>query len=80
MTIEISPDVARLVQGIYADGQFANEAEVVAVAVRLLHLRQQLVKDLEQGRRELDNGEFIEADKLFAELRQRAAELGGAGT
>jgi Arc/MetJ-type ribon-helix-helix transcriptional regulator len=77
MSIEITPEVENLVQGIFATGHFASEAEVLTVAVRLLHDRQQLRSDLEQGRRELDSGERIAADSVFAELRTRASELDG---
>jgi putative addiction module CopG family antidote len=75
MSIEITPEVEQLVHGIFAAGQFASESDVVTAAVRLLHDRQQLLKDLEQGCRELDNGQRVEADVVFAELRARAIDL-----
>lgn len=75
MSINISPEVELLIQGIYASGEYASEADVLAAAVQLLHQRNQLRKDLEQATRELDGGQRIDADRLFAELRQRAAEL-----
>lgn len=75
MDIQITPEVAQLVHGIFAGGQYANESEVVDAAVRLLHQRQQLQSDLIQGCRELDNGQRISADEVFAELRQQALEL-----
>lgn len=77
MSIEITPEVECLVHGIFASGHFASEAEVLTVAVRLLHDRQQLRSDLEQGRRELDSGQRVAADEVFAELRARAMELDG---
>ena len=80
MSIEITPEVEQLVHGIFAAGQFANESEVLTAAVRLLHDRQQLLKDLEQGCRELDNGQRIDADVVFTELRARAAELDRSGS
>jgi Arc/MetJ-type ribon-helix-helix transcriptional regulator len=80
MDIQITPEVAQLVHGIFAGGQYANESEVVDAAVRLLHQRQQLQNDLVQGCRELDDGQRIDADELFATLRKRAAELDGAGS
>lgn len=43
----------------------------------VLQRREQLRKDLEEGVRELDNGEGVEADSVFASLRQRAAEPDG---
>jgi len=75
MSIEITPEAKQLVHGIFATGQFASESDVVTAAVRLLHDRQQLLKDLEQGCRELGNGQRIDADVVFTELRARAVEL-----
>jgi len=80
MSIEITPEVEQLVHGIFATGQFASESEVLSVAVRLLHDRQQLLSELEQGCRELDNGQRIDADVVFAELRARAMELDRASS
>jgi Arc/MetJ-type ribon-helix-helix transcriptional regulator len=80
MSIEITPEIEQLVHGIFATGQFATESDVVTAAVRLLHDRQQLLKDLEQGCRELDDGQRIDADVIFTELRNRAMELDGAGS
>lgn len=75
MSIKITPEVEQLVHGIFANGQFASESDVLTAAVRLLHDRQQLVRDLEQGCRELDKGQRIDADVVFTELRARAVEL-----
>jgi putative addiction module CopG family antidote len=80
MYIQITPEVAQLVHGIYAGGQYANESEVVTAAVRLLHQRQQLQRDLAQGYEELAAGQRLDADQVFEELRTRAAELDGASS
>lgn len=75
MAIEITPEVESLVHGIYSTGHYASESDVLAVALQLLQHRDQLVDDLRQGCDELDRGERIDADEVFAELRQRAAKL-----
>lgn len=80
MAIEITPEVREMVLGIYSSGQFASETEVVSVAVRLLHERQQLVAKLEHGRRELANGQRLSANAVFADLRTRAQELDSANS
>ena len=77
MAIEITPEVESLVNGIYAGGQYASQTEVLATALQLLHEREQLRNNLKQGCDELDRGERIDADEVFSELRQRAAELDG---
>ena len=78
MAIEITPEVQQLIRGIFAEGQYASESEVLAAAVQLLHQRQQLRKDLEQGCCELDAGQRLDADEVFGDLRARAARLDGA--
>jgi Arc/MetJ-type ribon-helix-helix transcriptional regulator len=80
MTIEVSSEIHELVQGIYSSGNYASESEVVSTAVRLLHERQQLLAQLEQGCRELDNGQRLSASAVFADLRLRAQELDGANS
>ena len=70
MSIEITPEVEQLVHGIYAGGQYSSEAEVLAAAVRLLNQREQLRNDLQQGCRELDSGQRLEAEQVFTELRR----------
>lgn len=79
MAIEITPDIEIVVQGIYAGGQYASEEEVLATALHLLQQRDQLRHDLQEGIAELDHGERLEAEQVFAELRQRAAHLDGSG-
>jgi Arc/MetJ-type ribon-helix-helix transcriptional regulator len=80
MAIEITPEVREMVLGLYSSGQYANETEVVSVAVRLLLERQQLVAKLEQGRRELADGQRLPASGVFADLRMRAQELDSANS
>lgn len=79
MSIELSPDVQQMVLGIYSSGRFASESEVVAVAIRLLHDRQELLTKLERGRDELDHGQRLAAETVFADLRARASERDGRG-
>ena len=75
MSIEISPEVEQMISGIFATGQYASEAEVVSTAVRMLHDRQQLLSDIEQGRREFAAGQRIDVNTLMAEIRGHAAGL-----
>jgi hypothetical protein len=77
MAIEITPELENLVQGIFAGGGFTSETEIISTALHLLQKREQLRADLKQGCDELDRGERLDAEQVFAELRQRAAELNG---
>jgi Arc/MetJ-type ribon-helix-helix transcriptional regulator len=80
MSIEITPELECVVHGIYAGGNYASEAEVIAAALHLLQQRDRLRKELQRGRAELDRGERIDAEELFNDLRRRAAELDGQAT
>ena len=73
MSIAITPEIEQLVHGIYAGGDYGSEADVLAAALLLLKQRDQLRIDLQQGYQELDRGERIDGDQVFAELRARAA-------
>jgi hypothetical protein len=75
MAIEITPELESLVHGIFAGGGFASETELLSTALHLLKQREQLRADLKQGCDELDRGERLEAEQVFAELRQCAADL-----
>lgn len=75
----MTPEIEQLVHGIYAGGAYASEADVLAVALRLLEQRDRFRQQLQQGCEELDRGERLDADAVFAELRKRAAELDGQG-
>jgi Arc/MetJ-type ribon-helix-helix transcriptional regulator len=79
MTIEVTNEVVSLMRGIYANGQYASEAEVLSVALQLLQKRDQLRADLQRGCDELDRGERVPGDEVFAELRMRARELDERG-
>jgi len=80
MEIEITPEVQQLIHGIFAEGHYDSESEVLAAAVQLLHQRQQLRKDLEQGCRELDAGQRLNAEDVFRDLRARAAKIDGSAS
>lgn len=77
MAIQITPEVESLVNGIYAGGQFASETDVIATALQLLQQREELRRKLQRGCDELDRGERLDADEVFAELRRLAGELDG---
>jgi Arc/MetJ-type ribon-helix-helix transcriptional regulator len=75
MSIQTTPEVESLVRGIYSHGQYASEAEVLSAALHLLKQRDQLREELRQGCEELDRGQRIPGEDVFAELRDRAACL-----
>lgn len=77
MSVNITPDLERLVQTIMRDGEYADESEVLREALMLLEQRDRLRDEIRTGLEELDRGERIDAQTVFDELRGRAAMIAG---
>ena len=54
-----------------AQGKFQNEQEIVAEGIRLVIARDKLHADIQAGIDELDRGESVDADDVYAEARRR---------
>jgi antitoxin ParD1/3/4 len=74
MQIDLPNDATRFIEGLVASGEYPSPDDAVADGVRLLMARRQLQTDIQRGIDELDAGDGIEADRVFAELRQRSKE------
>ena len=72
MNVQLSPDAIQFVEGLVASGQFESAEEAVAAGVQLLKSQQQLRAEIQKGIDELDAGQGIDGDVVFAELRERA--------
>lgn len=75
MNIDLPPDAVQFVERLVASGQYESTDEAVAEAVRLLMGRQQLRADIQKGIDELDAGQGIDGEVVFAGLRDRAKKL-----
>jgi antitoxin ParD1/3/4 len=75
MNIELQADAVQFVEGLVASGQYKSANEAVAEGVRLLMSRQRLRADIQKGVDELDAGQGIDGESVFAELRERAKKL-----
>ena len=60
MAVQITPELEALVQEILSEGLFQDEAEVLREALRLLQKRQQLLRDVNAGVAQLDQGRSSE--------------------
>jgi antitoxin ParD1/3/4 len=72
MNIQFSSDAIQFVEGLVASGQFESAEAAVAAGVQLLRSQQQLRAEIQEGIDELDAGQGIDGEVVFAELRERA--------
>ena len=72
MNVQLSPDAMQFVEGLVASGQFESAEAAVAAGVQLLKSQQQLRAEIQKGIDELDAGQGIDGEVVFAELRERA--------
>ena len=79
MSVEIPDDLTPFVDAVIRSGHYESEVEVVAEALRLLKRREALAEEIRVGIEQLDRGESVSGDQVFAELRAKAAALHLAG-
>jgi Arc/MetJ-type ribon-helix-helix transcriptional regulator len=77
MSSELSSDCESFIQQQLALGIYRDRTDVLEAGVELLRQRQSLLDQLDIGRRQLDDGEYVEFDpeelrQLFAGLKDRA--------
>jgi antitoxin ParD1/3/4 len=75
MNIQLPADAVQFVEGLVASGQYKSADEAVMAGVQLLMSRQQLRADIQKGIDELDAGQGIDGETVFAELHTRAGKL-----
>lgn len=71
MSTDIPNDYGNQVQQLIAQGKFQDEQAVVNEGIRLVIARETLHADIQAGIDELDRGEGIDADDVYAEARRR---------
>ena len=81
---EISLENERFIQKELAKGAFRTRSEVLNAGVDLLRMREDLLAQIDEARRQLDRGEYAEYDEKglrnrFGELKARVRHLGRDG-
>jgi Arc/MetJ-type ribon-helix-helix transcriptional regulator len=75
--LPLSPDREIFIQQQVSTGVFKDRVDALEAGIDLLRQRQALIERLNESRRQLDNGEYLEFDdeglrQFFAGLKQRA--------
>jgi Arc/MetJ-type ribon-helix-helix transcriptional regulator len=63
MASDLSPDTESFIQQEIAVGAFQSRQDALEAGVALLRKRKALLEKLDEGRRQLDAGEFVEFDE-----------------
>lgn len=78
MTLSLTPEHEQLIQAQLATGRYADGAEVIAEALKLLEKRNQYDRWVEEVRakidlaaEQLDRGEGIDGETAIAQLRAK---------
>ena len=71
MSTDIPNDYGSQVQQLIAQGKLQDEQAVVNEGIRLVIARETLHADIQAGIDQLDCGEGIDAEEVYAEARRR---------
>lgn len=79
MNVSLTPELEKLVNREVRSGRYKSASEVVREGLRLIQLREAkleaLRRDIREGIDELDKGEGIPAERVFAEMRKKARAM-----
>lgn len=83
MNISLTPELEQFVRNKVESGRYLSASEVVREALRLLEERDHfqsmklanLRKELMVGVEQLERGEFVDGDDLFAELEEDIRQI-----
>ena len=75
MNVHIPADLGQFVQQLIADGVVGSENEALVEGLRLLHSREKLRRDVNLGIEQLERGEGVDGEEVFARLEQQIDEI-----
>ncbi len=83
MASELSSANESFIQQQVAIGTFRDRADAIDAGIELLRQRKELLDRLDEGRRQLDEGDYVEFDReglrqFFEELKERARRVAEA--
>jgi len=75
MSTDIPNDYGSQVAQLIAQGKYRDEQEIIKEGIRLVIVRETLHSDIQAGIDQLDRGEVIDAEEVYAEARRRIKSI-----
>jgi Arc/MetJ-type ribon-helix-helix transcriptional regulator len=75
MSTDIPNDYGSQVAQLIAQGKYQDEQEIIKEGIRLVIARDALHADIQAGIDQLDRGEGIDAEEVYAEARRRIKSI-----
>jgi antitoxin ParD1/3/4 len=75
MNVVIPPELNPFVQQMISCGSYRDENELLIEGLRLLKSREQLRVDVNAGIEQLEAGQGLDGEEVFARLEERARRL-----
>ena len=75
MNVQIPADYNPAVQKLITEGRYRDEGEIVAEGIKLIIMREQLARDVQAGLDDLDAGNRIDAEEVYAKARKRIKDI-----
>jgi antitoxin ParD1/3/4 len=73
MAVDIPTDLAPFVERLIAERRFLTESDVLAEGLRLLQSQESLRAAVRHGFNQLDEGQSVQAETVFARAEERIA-------
>ena len=75
MNVEIPSEFNLFVQDMLSRGSYRDENELLVAGLRLLKSQERLRADVDAGIEQLEAGQGLDGDEVFARLEERARHL-----
>lgn len=75
MNLEIPAELNLFVREMIAKGTYRDASELLIEGLRLLQSREQLRRDVDAGIQQLEAGQGIDGEVVFARLEERARRI-----
>jgi antitoxin ParD1/3/4 len=80
INVEIPPELNPFMHEMISRGSYRDENELLVEGLRLLKSREQLRADVDAGIAQLEVGEGLGGEEVFARLEERARRLSARNT